>query len=97
MGHEQSPIEYEEATLNLNATEERKVIRGNDGKEDSPEDRETNKDKLIKINEMNEERGYGKNNYSDRNIRNLKFENINSPLKKQFAENTMEALVVYFY
>ena len=47
MGYEQNPIEYEEATLDLNATEERKVIRGNDGKEDSPEDRETNKDKRL--------------------------------------------------
>ena len=53
---------------------------------------ENNEDKLIKINEMNEERGDDENNSSDRNIRNLKLEDICSPLKKQFAENTMEAL-----
>ena len=47
MGYKLNPIEYEEATLGLQATEDRKVIRGNDERKDSPEDRETNKDKHI--------------------------------------------------
>ena len=36
MGHEQSPTEYEEATVNLSATEERKVIKGNNVKKRIP-------------------------------------------------------------
>ena len=83
MGHEQSPTEYEEATVNLSATEERKVIKGNNGKKDSPKDKEVHKDELIKINEIIEERDNGENNYSGRNVRNLKSKNICSPLKKQ--------------
>ena len=47
MGYKLNPIEYEDATLGLQATEDRKVIRGNDERKDSPEDRETNKDKHI--------------------------------------------------
>ena len=39
MGHEQSPTEYEEATVNLSATEERKVIKGNNGIKDSSKER----------------------------------------------------------
>ena len=56
--------------MDLKATEERKVIRDNDGKVDSPEDRETNEDKHIKIKEMNEKRGERMNNDEEKDGNN---------------------------
>ena len=92
MGYKLNPIEYEEATLGLQATEDRKVIRGNDERKDSPEDRETNGDKHIKIKEMNEKRGERMNNDEEKDGNNDSSErNIIKEMDEESIEITESA------